>query len=584
MRIKILLAVCMLFSLQYAQSQINLNKIKNKVDKSTKKSDDKKSNSNSNSNTNTNGNSNTKNSSTNSTTNTTGNSGSTDNSSNSNALANTAAFYNRMYKFMDRNMDNVATRQWDDQFIQELELLDLPRLEQRIQDDIPTAGDFLMLYPKKLPTSGMGTITQNTLNEYEFARIAEPTATPPESEDGKLILKFYVEYAYFKHELINNKSTLTMNLQKIIQQAESAHIRQRYNQAVFAQKSCEQAAKLLPDDMRIADLKDEADKLLNTTIDGFGNMISGEYHKTHIQKISVFKTKPSFSTETAADEVETIIPGEPAYVTGYFAMTNKDAGGIPSMLFINPQNKYAKDAYPWGHGVEVLAPMFNGENVKKEYRDKAYFSFNLFPDLATVDYESHVQYFPHLNILKWLMYLPSEKHSIHVRFGRKEKMAFGKLNIDLSGDNKDKLKDYFEKLKAKQLAAVTFPDLAGCDDAKSKIKNFADLSKYGKVLRISLTQTGDIMKPWPNDHEVDFNTAAGYAAVEKSSGKVEIMPLDFRKRPTETTWQWWSVGKFPGLYPMDEQGTKITGVKKLEHGYEILPEQVSNCGYWYTSQ
>ena len=92
------------------------------------------------------------------------------------------------------------------------------------------------------------------------------------------------------------------------------------------------------------------------------------------------------------------------------------------------------------------------------------------------------------------------------------------------------------------------------------------------------------MKPWPNDHEVDYNTADGYAAVEKSDGKVEIMPLEFRKRPTETSWQWWSVGTFPGLFPMDEQGTKITGVKKLEHGYEILPEKVSSCGYWYTSR
>ncbi|MEO9532178.1 MAG: hypothetical protein ABJG68_10705 [Crocinitomicaceae bacterium] len=577
MRTKLILGICLLVGAPFSQAQLNLNKLKNKVEKSTKKDDKKKTESNSNQNT-----TNQNNGST--TTNSTTNNTQTNPPKENNGLAKTAGFYNRMYKFMDRNMDNVATRQWSSDFIAELEILDLPRLEERINADIATAGDFLMLYPKKIPTSGMGTITQATLNEYEFARIADANALPPESADGKLILQFYVEYAYFKHELYKGKSQLTMNLQKAIQKAESAHIRQRYNDAVFAQKACEQAVKLLPDDMRISDLKDDADKLLNTVIDGFGNMICGEYHRNHLKQISVFKTKPSFATETESDEIDMIIPGEPAYITGYFAMTNKDAGGIPSMLFINPENKYAKDAYPWGHGAEVIASMFNGENVKAEFRDKAYFTFNLFPELDKVNYESHIQYFPHLNILKWLMYLPSEKHSIHVRFGRDEKMAFGKLNIDLSGENKTKLKTYFEALKTKQLAAVTFPDLAGCSDAKSSIKNYSDLAKYGKVLRITLSQSGDIMKPWPNDHEVDFNTADGYAAVEKTNGKVEIMPLEFRKRPTETSWQWWSVGTFPGLYPMDEQGTKITGVKKMEHGYEILPEQVSSCGYWYTSQ
>jgi hypothetical protein len=102
---------------------------------------------------------------------------------------------------------------------------------------------------------------------------------------------------------------------------------------------------------------------------------------------------------------------------------------------------------------------------------------------------------------------------------------------------------------------------------------------------MTMTQTGDIMKPWPNDHEVDFNTAMGYAAVEKSDGRVEIMPLEFRKRPVETSWQWWSVGKFPGLYPMrGNDGTTINAVKKLEHGYQIPAENVAKCGYWYDQQ
>lgn len=226
--------------------------------------------------------------------------------------------------------------------------------------------------------------------------------------------------------------------------------------------------------------------------------------------------------------------------------------------------------------------MFNGESVKSQFYDKAYFSFNLFPDLNTVNYESHVQYIPHLNIIKWLRYLPSEVVEIPVRFGRNEKVAVGNIKIDLSGDNKKKMEEYAAKLEAKRLAAVTFPDLAGCTDMRGKVRNLSDLNKYGKLIKITMTGSGDIMKPWPNDHLVDFNTADGFAAFEKASGKIEILPLEFRKRPTESDWQWWSLGKFPGLYPMDDHGTKINAVKKLEHGYEILPENVEKCGYWYT--
>ena len=501
----------------------------------------------------------------------------------SSPLADVSAFYKAKRSFIDRYMPNIANRQWTHEFMDDMETLDILALEKKMAEDESICGQFLMLYPKKLPTSGMGTITRNNVGNYKFARVAGPNDEPPASSEGKAILDFYKEYCLMKQEIIEGNTSIASMLRKSIQETESAHIRQRFNQAKLTKRQGEYAVMLLPNDERIKELKQESDRVYFATVEGFGNMLSGDYHKTHIQQISVFNTTPAFGSETASMEVETIIPGQTAYITGYFAMTNKDAGGIPSLLFINPENEYAKDKNPWGHGAEVIAGMFNGQNVKDSYYDKAYFSFNLFPDLNTVNYESHVQYIPHLNILKWLTYLPSEVVEIPVRYGRKEKVATGLIRIDLSGDNKTILKEYIDKLEAKRLASVTFPDLAGCKEMRSTVRNFDDLSKYGKVLKLTLTTKGDIMKPWPNDDEVDFNTAAGYAAVLLSSGKVEIMPLDFRKRPNESTWQWWSVGSFPGLYPLDEQGTKINAVKKIIHGYEILPDNVSKCGYWYTS-
>ncbi len=500
------------------------------------------------------------------------------------SLSSFSSYYKAKGAYIDRHLSNIANRgDWSREFMDHIESADIVSIEKKMKEDESKCGQFLMLYPKKLPTSGMGTITRNNLSEYKFARVAAEDAEPEQGEDGKKIMNFYKEYCLLKQELITGSKSISDMLRKSIQETEGAHIRQRFKQAKHTKRQGEIAHMLLPNDERISDLKAEADRLYIATVEGFGNMLSGDYHKTHLTEVSVFNTQPNFGKESASEEVKIIKPGETAYITGYFAMTNKDAGGIPSLLFINPENKYAKDKMPWGHGVEVIAPMFNGPTVKEMYRDKAYFTFNLFPDINAIDYTSHVAYIPHLNILKWLSYLPSEVLDIPVRFGRNEAVALGRIKIDLSGDNKTKLKDYIAKLEAKRLESVTFPDIAGCKEMRSTVRNFDDLSKYGEVLKMSLSQTGDIMKPWPNDSEVDFNTAMGFAAVKLSNGKIEIMPLDFRKRPVESNWQWWSVGSFPGLYPLDEQGTKINAVKKITHGYEILPQNVDKCGFWYST-
>jgi hypothetical protein len=496
-------------------------------------------------------------------------------------LSQKADFYYKKHQLIDRYLSNAANRTWDHKFMDYLDQLDIQNLESTMLADKEVCGMFLMLYPKKIPTSGMGTITQNNLNEFTFANKAAPNIEPPSDANGKKILTFYKTYCWFKYELNKNKTRLSDNLRRAIQKVGGAHNRQKYKNAKLAKRYGELASELLKGDMRIDDLKNEAIKTYQTTVSGFGSMLSGNFHKTHLEDIVVFKNRPSFKSETDADLITTVIPGETAYLTGYFTMTNKDAGGIPSLLFINPENKYAKDVFPWGHGAEIIAPMFNGENIKTEFREKAYFSFNLFPDISTVNYKSHVQYFPHLNFIKWLRYLPSEVIDLHVRYGLNESVATGKIRIDLSGDNKKKLEEYALKLEAKRLASVTFPDFSGCNNTKSTISNKSDLNQYGEVLKVSLMKKGDIMKPFPHDSEIDFNTAYGYAAVKKVSGKIEIMPLQFRKKPTETAWKFWSVGTWPNLYSIKEQMSSINAVQKLEHGYEILPENIEKCTTWY---
>lgn len=324
-----LLALTLLFALG-AHAQINVNKLKNKAQKkleegSSKSSDKKTTTTTTNNSGQTSG--------------TTTNQSTTENGSTANTgLANRANFYKNMHSYIDRNLSNAANRSWDDGFLDYLDGLDIDRLEQTMTDDEAVCGNFLMLYPKKLPTSGMGTITRNNLNEFAFAKIADENAEPPAGEDGKKIMKFYIEYCWFKHDLMNGKTAIINNLRSSIQEAESAHPRQQYRLAKLAKRQAEMAHKLLPDDMRIADLKEDADRAYNSVIEGFGKMISGPYHKDHLTEVAVFNKKTSFASESEADELDVIIPGESAYITGYFAMTNKTAGGIPSLVFISPED------------------------------------------------------------------------------------------------------------------------------------------------------------------------------------------------------------------------------------------------------
>lgn len=496
-----------------------------------------------------------------------------------------AAFYEGKRKNMQNDLSNIGYREWSEDFIDEIEKFDYTALTAKIEKEAPKHPEFFMLYPKKLPTSGMGAVTRSNLADYPFANIADENADPPAGNETSKFLNFYKEYCLFRATLTKDKTNISKNIRKSMTQTENEHPRNKYTSAALTLRRANAAVTLFPGDLRIQELQEDAQKLYRSTIDGFGKMITGNFHKTHIEQIVVFKNKPTLGKENEADLLEVVTPGQNAYITGYFSATNKDAGGIPSLLFVSPENKYAHETKPWAHGALTFTkqPMFNGPAVKEVYYDKAYFVFNLFPELSSINYSSHVEYFPLMNLVKWLRYQPAELIEVHIRYGLDKQMAVSKIKIDLRGDNKQKLDDYYQKLEEKRLATVTFPDMKGCTDGRSTITNFSDLSKYGKVLKIALSSGGDIMKPWPNDSEIDYNTAAGFAAVEKTSGKVEIIPLDFRKKPSESKWQWWSVGSIPTLYPLLDEGVTSNAVKKLDAGYEILKENVEKCSSWYST-
>lgn len=495
-----------------------------------------------------------------------------------------AAYFDAKRKLMQNDLSQTAQQTWDNNFIDKLEELDFAGLTQRINKDALKHPAFFKLYPKKLPTSGYNAISKGNLAEYSFANVAGQDEEPPTGSETSKFLNFYKAYCFFRGELQKGKNDVIRNIRKAINETENEHLRNKYGVAKLMLRRAKMAHALLPDDLRLEELKDEAEKVYQATIAGFGKMITGDFHKTYLEQMVVFKSKPSIGKENPNAVIKTIIPGQPAYIVGYFSATNKDAGGLPSLLLINPENPKAKKKSPFPPGAAYVftkQPMYNGEHIKDEFLNQAYFSFNLFPDINTINYSSHVEYFPLLNLIKWLRYQPSEVINVPIRYGLSKQMAVGSIQIDLSGDNKQKLTDYYKKLEAKRMSSVTFPDMSGCTEAKDKMINYNDLSKYGKILKTTLAKGGDIMKPWPKDDEIDYNTAQGFAAVEKASGKIEIIPLEFRKKPTDSKWQWWSIGSIPGLYPMQDEATQINAVKKLEHGYQIEKANLNKCSKWY---
>jgi hypothetical protein len=459
---------------------------------------------------------------------------------------------------------------------------DFPGFYKKMEADKAAHPEYFKIYPATLPGGGMGCMTKNNVNQFTAFGLAGADEKPPSDPEAKAVVDFYEDYAYWKQVMKNNSEYMVRNLRNTITKVGQRHIDYRYEDAVFAVEYAKALHGVCPDNERISELVNDANEAYNSTLNELRSVFSGKFHEKNLQKIFVFKNKPVFGKENEADIITEVKVGEAAWITGYFTAVN--SMGLPSIVIMDNSKELSQGPKAWVDKTDYQAtiPMFDQLELKAEYKPKAYFTFNLFPDIEKTNYKSHVQYFPHLNFVKWLTYQPSEMLDLKVKYGKAKKMAEGLVKIDLTGNNKAKLKEYYNKLEAKRLSMVTFPDMCGTANATAKIANYSDLSKYGKVLRITLKKAGDIMKPWPHDDEIDWNTAKGFMAVEQTDGKVVILALDFRKKPTASKWQWWSLGSFPKLYPATDYGySEFSAVKKINGGYEIPKENVNKTSTWY---
>jgi hypothetical protein len=135
---------------------------------------------------------------------------------------------------------------------------------------------------------------------------------------------------------------------------------------------------------------------------------------------------------------------------------------------------------------------------------------------------------------------------------------------------------------AKKLASVTFNTEYGAGDDRNQVMNWQDLNRHGKLIKLSVTQTGKVMKPWPNENQVESFVGSGWVLVERTDGKHEVIGYSFVKKAGDKLWRATAVASDMDYYTVTVPaalGQKIYP-KRIELGYEIPKENLAKGNIW----
>ena len=449
----------------------------------------------------------------------------------------------------------------------DFETADWPNLKKRIEEE---KGK----WPALFKYYGI----EDTKGRYADMPYGGQTSSSPikNSSDLKSINSYLMSIYEWRAKIKKNPRGMAMTVQNLINGAEQAQEVKKFDCARNAIKMAQAIKELDPENPMIDDMLKDAQSNYTQYLTVIEHLMTGKTHKNHLKELVVFNKKQNIGSENEGDITTTINAGEYAFLTGYFAATNKDAGGVPTLNWVmvtenTPPGKAAEK-----YQADQYQAIYRNGKIEAEVEKAAYMSFELFPEVSSLNYKSHLQYIPHLNFAKWVSMQMPGTYQMIFRWGKTNVIATSKvITLNITKEGRDKAKAYYQELMKKKIATVTFP--GACSDMRAKVTNASDLNKYGTLLKVTMTKTGDIMKPWPRDNEIDWNTANGWGAFEKD-GKVEVINLEFRKKPTATNWKWWSIGKLPSDYEMT--GKMNIKPEKLFFGYEMKKEKVSGCDNW----
>jgi hypothetical protein len=344
-------------------------------------------------------------------------------------------------------------------------------------------------------------------------------------------------------------------------------------------------AKLQPNNQEMVKKKQEAQAQINTIIAALRPKLSGKFQEENLEQVVAFKQKQTLGQENKADIIQEIVPGQPTYLIAYAVdpLTTLGAKGVqgtgnrprlPKFFFKNLQ---AED-------MEVSVYPYCNEAIFNKMKGAFYMEFELFPDLSKTNYESHLNYMPTLHLTQFLLSQPAGTYQCELRFGE-DNGDIGpktKVSIKLTEDSKKTLQTYHDQMWAKKLATVTFNTQYGAGDDRNMVSNWQELSRHGKLVKLSVSQTGTVMRPWPNENQVESYVGSGWILVERPDGKYEVIGYSFVKKPGEQKWRVTAVASDMDYYTLSipsRLGYKIEA-KRLELGYEIPKENIAKGNVW----
>lgn len=403
------------------------------------------------------------------------------------------------------------------------------------------------------------------------------------------VSKYVTKYYWWKSQV---KANFYPDLAKNVQAYLNASKRYASSQLGFAWRYANVAAQfadafaqLQPNNQEMIKQKQEAQTQINAVITALRPNLSGKFQEENLEKVVAFKQKQTPGKENKADIIQEIIPGQPAYLIGYAVdpLTTLGAKGIqgtgnrprlPKFFF---KNVNAQD-------MEVSVYPYCDEPTFNKMKGAYYMEFELFPDLSKTNYTSHLNYMPTLHLTEFLLSQPAGTYQCEMRFGENngDIGPKTKFTVKVTEESKKALQVYRDQMWAKKLTTVTFNTQYGASDDRNMVSNWQELSKHGKLLKLAVSQTGTVMRPWPNENQIESYVGSGWILVEKTDGKYEVIGYSFVKKPGEKQWRVTAVASDMDYYTLtipSRLGSKIEA-KRLEFGYEIPKENITKGSVW----
>ena len=495
-------------------------------------------------------------------------------SANSGSILSKTKTYKNMEKQMSGWQNSLVRLSWTEDVISDIEKY--PAFEAMMKKDVAAHPKFFRLYPKQLKNkSGMGTITKNNFDEFTSYRLAGEDEDPPANSND--IKDFYIRYCYWRNIMDKDVSKVMSEATKVIAKAAEAKLQDKIDMSKFAIRYCKAVKIMYPENPMSNDLIARAEATLLKSWDDVRHLLSGKMHKAHYKELVGYNEKPIIGKENEAAITNEIIPGKPFYFVGYFA---DKIDKLKINAYYKGKPVTATPTLGWHlvgdkHGVYGGQATYWDWDIIKIVKEQTYFVFNLFPKIEEINYKSHIQYIPILNIITWLTYqMPGEYEFEFSLSGG----AVGTFKIKLTKESIAELKKYQEQLKAKKLEAVSFNGENGCDNSSTaQLGGVENMRKHGEIIRFTIAQTGQVMMPWPNNKQVKNYVGSGWGVFKQPNGKYEIISLGFSRAASSNLWSFTSCNtssdyELKGSIPIKPEILKL--------GYEILEKNINKCVKW----